>query len=123
MGQKKLKTGSGFETLLQTRDLANNGSKRRGPTMGLYELGPLNICFKLYIGPKKKEPTNGLNGLGPLNICLKLEIGPTMGQREIFLHFFFFGNIFFIVQQKKNRQTKKKKKKKKKRETATCGQP
>jgi len=97
MGQKKLKTGSGFETLLQTRDLANNGSKRRGPTMGLYELGPLNICFKLYIGPKKKEPTNGLNGLGPLNICLKLEIGPTMGQRkegptvgqrEIFLLFF-----------------------------------
>jgi len=47
MGQKKLKTGSGFETLPQTRDWANNGPKRRGPTMGLNELGPLNICFEL----------------------------------------------------------------------------
>jgi hypothetical protein len=45
------------------------------------------------------EPTMGLNELGPLNICLKLEIRPTMGQRkerptmgqsEIFLPFFFF---------------------------------
>jgi hypothetical protein len=52
----------------------------------------------------------GLNELGPLNMCLKLEIGPTMGQRkegptmgqrEIFLFFFFFFfffcNFFFIV--------------------------
>jgi hypothetical protein len=47
MGQKKLKTGSGFETLPQTRDWANNGPKRRGPTMGLNELRPLNIYLKL----------------------------------------------------------------------------
>jgi hypothetical protein len=57
MGQKKLKIGFSFETLPQTRDCANNGPKRRGPTMGLNELGPLNIY-------------------------LKLKIGPTMGQRE-----------------------------------------
>jgi hypothetical protein len=51
MGQKKLKTGLGFETLAQTRNRANNGPKKRGPTMGLNELGPLNIYLKLEIGP------------------------------------------------------------------------
>jgi hypothetical protein len=51
MGQKKLKTGLGFETLPQTRDRANNELKRRGPTMCLNELRPLNIYLKVKIGP------------------------------------------------------------------------
>jgi hypothetical protein len=51
MGQKKLKTGLSFETLAQTINRANNGPKKRGPTMGLNELGPLNIYLKLEIGP------------------------------------------------------------------------
>jgi hypothetical protein len=70
MGQKKLKTGLGFETLAQTRNRADNGPKKRGPTMGLNELGPLNIY-------------------------LKLEIGPTIGQREIFPSSFF---LFLVLQ-------------------------
>jgi len=58
----------------------------------------------------------GLNELGPLNMCLKLEIGPTMGQRkerptmgqrEILLH--------SIAQDKTNKRRLDKEKKKKKR--------